>query len=305
VDPGSTHSIVKRSFVKGISNKRLKKNKTSYLVAGGTYSTDFEVKLGISLPEFNPNSIVRHRFAIDDSDDGGIGYDMIIGQDLCWNMGIVVDYDDAMIEWNGMSIPMKDEDFPCRKGLRSKREMRQMVARTAEPRVTQEATSRILKILDSDYKKADLEAVVARATQLSASQQQKLLKLLRKYEDLFDGTLGKWNTDPVDIELRADSKPVSSRYYPVPRINKETFKKELMRLVAIGVLTPVQQSEWGTPVFIIPKKDGTVRFITDYRKVNRMIKRMPYRPKPPILIGPCLIADGIVWGIPAHDSPDL
>jgi hypothetical protein len=49
-----------------------------------------------------------------------------------------------------------------------------------------------------------------------------------------------------------------------------------MRLVDIGVLTPVQQSEWGTPVFIIPKKDGTVRFITDYRKVNRMIKRKPY-----------------------------
>jgi hypothetical protein len=41
-----------------------------------------------------------------------------------------------------------------------------------------------------------------------------------------------------------------------------------MRLVDIGVLTPVQQSEWGTPVFIIPKKDGTVRFITDYGKVN-------------------------------------
>jgi hypothetical protein len=94
------------------------------------------------------------------------------------------------------------------------------------------------------------------------------LKLLRKYEDIFDGTLGKWNTDPVDIELREDSKPVSSRYYPVPRINKETFRKELMRLVDIGVLTPVQQSEWGTPVFIIPKKDGTVRFITDYGKVN-------------------------------------
>jgi hypothetical protein len=49
-----------------------------------------------------------------------------------------------------------------------------------------------------------------------------------------------------------------------------------MRLVDIGVLTPVQQSEWGTPVFIIPKKDGTVHFITDYRKVNQMIKRKPY-----------------------------
>ena len=43
----------------------------------------------------------------------------------------------------------------------------------------------------------------------------------------------------------------------VPRINKLTFKKELMRLVEIGVLERVQESEWGTPVFIIPKKEGT------------------------------------------------
>jgi hypothetical protein len=73
-----------------------------------------------------------------------------------------------------MSILMKDEDFPCRKGLKSKQEMQQIVARTAEPRVTQEATSRILQILDCDYKKAsNLEEVVAEATQLSESQQQK------------------------------------------------------------------------------------------------------------------------------------
>jgi Reverse transcriptase (RNA-dependent DNA polymerase). len=32
----------------------------------------------------------------------------------------------------------------------------------------------------------------------------------------------------------------------------------------------------GTPVFIIPKKDGTVRFITDYFEVNKLIKRKPY-----------------------------
>jgi hypothetical protein len=60
VDPGSTpHSIVKRSFVIGVSNKRLKRNKTSYLVAGGTYSTEFEVKVGISVPEFNTSLCYR------------------------------------------------------------------------------------------------------------------------------------------------------------------------------------------------------------------------------------------------------
>jgi Reverse transcriptase (RNA-dependent DNA polymerase). len=118
--------------------------------------------------------------------------------------------------------------------------------------------------------------VVAKATQLNKQQQLSLLHLLQKYEALFDGTLGKWNTDPVNIELREDAKPVSSRNYPVPKINKETFRKDLLRLVDIGVLTPVQDSEWGTPVFIIPKDDGTVRFITDYRKVNKLIKRKPY-----------------------------
>jgi hypothetical protein len=152
-----------------------------------------------------------------------------------------------------------------------------VIARSEEPKVTAEATDRIVKILDSDYHKADLWKVVAKATQLNKRQQLSLLRLLRKYEALFDGTLGKWNTDPVNIELREDLIPVSSRYYPVPKINKETFRKELLHLVDIGVLTPVQDSEWGTPVFIIPpKKDGTVRFITDYCKVNKLIKRKPY-----------------------------
>ena len=32
----------------------------------------------------------------------------------------------------------------------------------------------------------------------------------------------------------------------------------------------------GTPVFIIPKKEGTVRFLTDFRKVNGQIVRKPY-----------------------------
>ena len=62
----------------------------------------------------------------------------------------------------------------------------------------------------------------------------------------------------------------------VPRINKEKFRKDLKRLVEIGVLTPVQQSQYGTPVFIIPKKGGTVRFILDYCRLNQQLVRKPY-----------------------------
>ena len=36
------------------------------------------------------------------------------------------------------------------------------------------------------------------------------------------------------------------------------------RLVKIGVLKKVNRPEWAVPAFIILKKDGTVRFISDF-----------------------------------------
>ena len=36
----------------------------------------------------------------------------------------------------------------------------------------------------------------------------------------------------------------------------------------MGVLTLVQQSQCGIPVFIVRNKEGTVRFRTDYHRLN-------------------------------------
>ena len=60
-----------------------------------------------------------------------------------------------------------------------------------EPQSTQDATQCAMRILDAKYRKADLQSVVRdNCKHLSADQQKKLLQLLKKYELLFNGTLG-------------------------------------------------------------------------------------------------------------------
>ena len=46
---------------------------------------------------------------------------------------------------------------------------------------------------------------------LTMTQRNELLKLLQKFEELFDGTLGTRKTDPVDFELKEDAKKIFSR----------------------------------------------------------------------------------------------
>jgi hypothetical protein len=135
---------------------------------------------------------------------------------------------------------------------------------------------RIKKILDAKYSATDLEKVCSTQSHLKLEKQQKLLALLTKFEDLFDGTLGKWNEEPVKLELKEDATPYHAQPFPIPRCHAETLKMEVDRLVEIGVLKKVNRSKWAAPSFIIPKKDGTVRFINDFRELNKRIKRKPF-----------------------------
>ena len=146
-----------------------------------------------------------------------------------------------------------------------------------EPVSTRSATKRVVEILDAKYEKADIPAIVREnCSHLSATDREKLLSLLLKYEELFDGTLGDWNLPPVSFEIKEGMKPYHGRPYPIPQIHKAVLMKEIDRLCSIGVLKWQPNSEWASPTFIIPKKDGTVRTISDFRELNKRIIRKPY-----------------------------
>ena len=110
---------------------------------------------------------------------------------------------------------------------------------------------------------------------MSVPDQEKLLKLLTKFEDLFDGTLGDWDIEPVSLKLKEGAKPYHGRPFPTPKAHKETLKKEVQRLCELGVLKWQPESEWALPSFIVPKQNQTVRFVSDFREVNKQIVRNP------------------------------
>jgi len=57
---------------------------------------------------------------------------------------------------------------------------------------------------------------------------------------------------------------------------KKTLKTEVDRLEQVGVLKWEGASEWGSPTFIIPKKNGQVRFLTDFGEANKILRRKPW-----------------------------
>jgi len=93
---------------------------------------------------------------------------------------------------------------------------------------------------------------------------------------LFDGQLGPCHGQEVKLELQEGAKPYHACAHNAPQCHVQTLKAEVERLVKIGVLQKVNHSEWAAPAFIIPKKDGSVRFISDVRELNKRTLRKPH-----------------------------
>jgi hypothetical protein len=80
--------------------------------------------------------------------------------------------------------------------------------------------------------KTDLQSVVRdNCKHLSADQQKKLLELFKKYELLFDGTLGDWKTKPVSFQLKEGVSLYHGQSFLVPKIHKDTI---INSLIAMG-----------------------------------------------------------------------
>ena len=101
---------------------------------------------------------------------------------------------------------------------------------------------------------------------LSPHQRQLTLELVNRNQDVFSSLPG--HTQVVQHEIRTlPGKTVNQRPYRVPEARKVAIQEEVRKMLELGVVEE-SQSAWSSPIVLVPKPDGSVRFCNDYRKLN-------------------------------------
>jgi len=102
---------------------------------------------------------------------------------------------------------------------------------------------------------------------LSPDQRSEVDQLLAKYAKTFDDKPGRTNLCKHVIELQPNTKPIRMAPYRVNPQKAECIRKELELMLELGVIER-SNSPWASPVVLVPKPDGSVRFCADMRKLN-------------------------------------
>ena len=98
---------------------------------------------------------------------------------------------------------------------------------------------------------------------------ERVKEVLNKYPRLFSGDKYDIGTVPNITHriITTETRPVCNRQWRLPASTKAVIRQECEDMMRAGVIEP-SSSPWLSPVVLVRKRDGTVRFCIDYRGLN-------------------------------------
>ncbi|XP_070679611.1 uncharacterized protein [Malus domestica] len=141
------------------------------------------------------------------------------------------------------------------------------------------------------YLGADSSLPVIIAADLSSTEEDKLLRILRSHQDAIGWTIAdiKGISPTIcmhKILLEDGAKPAIDAQRRLNPIMKEVVRNEVMKLLDAGMIYPISDSKWISPTQVVPKRSGITavkndnnelvptrlttgwRMCVDYRKIN-------------------------------------
>ena len=104
-----------------------------------------------------------------------------------------------------------------------------------------------------------------------------LTDLLNEYQDVFVTSENPFSRTSITQHriITGESKPIKQAPRRLPLHLKEKAEEEIEKMLAKGIIEP-SSSPWSSPVVLVKKKDGTIPFCIDYRKVNGVTVKDSY-----------------------------
>ncbi len=198
----------------------------------------------------------------------------------------VMEYADDMLCSISSEEELLGEQFVCM----SAQQVREMVEADCDRKYKHESSrlyaedlagqlAMLPDIEDLKPEQVDLDQAHIGDGNLTGDQVEQVKVVLQKYQDHL---MGGGNALPkpakgviCDIDV-GNHPPIS---LPARRVKPEVLYKlfELLKTLLQAKLIKVSRSEWGSPIVIVYKKDGsTIRLCIDYRAVNRITKALSY-----------------------------
>ena len=124
----------------------------------------------------------------------------------------------------------------------------------------------------------ELEEMINETTKVIQPEETKEFKeLVYSYRDIFcckDEPLGMTNVVQHSIDT-GDEKPIKNRMRRTPPGLRQEVLEEEAKMKKLGVIE-MSESPWASPVVLVRKKDNTIRYCIDYRRVNGITKKDSY-----------------------------
>ena len=149
---------------------------------------------------------------------------------------------------------------------------------------TGSANESVLACVDETAKLSDLELIRKELPDLNLNlvdfnpeQVSQISHLILTYRELFGKLSGAYG-NAASVEHRidvGDARPIHCVPYRAGFKERETIDKLTQDMLQDGVIRP-SVSPWASPVVLVAKKDGQIRFCIDYRRLNAITVRDVY-----------------------------
>ena len=191
-DSGASALIV-REDVLYKRHRILKDKKNKWLTIAVYFNTTFGMESKLKLIELNHTVEIYAKCHLTVK---LLNYDLILGRDILHEVGILFTFKNETIIWQEVSLSIKPSKCKVKEFFVIK-----------ESHLVKGATKMINQIFDAKYKKINTKTIAITLNNLKDKYKNSLLKLLQKYEEMFDRSLGKYKVVDYTIELQENEKP--------------------------------------------------------------------------------------------------